>query len=42
MRKYNLDFEDAIHVATVIDNEISTIFSNDKGFDKVNVVKRVF
>lgn len=36
------DFEDRIHVATMLELGISTIISNDSDFDGVVGIKRVF
>jgi len=38
----SLDIEDAIHIATMKRLGINTIASNDKDFDKVPWIKRVF
>ena len=41
MAKYNLDLEDAIHLAVALENNASRMISNDKNFDKVSI-PRVF
>ncbi len=37
-----LDFDDAIHYATMKVHKISVILSNDRDFDKIKEIKRVF
>ncbi len=37
-----LDFDDAIHYATMKAHRISVILSNDRDFDKIKEIKRVF
>lgn len=38
--RYNLDFDDSLVISVMIKNDIKTILSFDKHFDKVTVVKR--
>ena len=40
-KKYNLDFDDALVVVCMIENNIDTLVSFDKDFDKVKEIKRV-
>ncbi|WP_297508433.1 type II toxin-antitoxin system VapC family toxin [Thermococcus sp.] len=37
-----LDFDDAIHYATMKAHRIDVILSNDRDFDKIKEIKRVF
>ncbi|WP_297550159.1 PIN domain-containing protein [Thermococcus sp.] len=37
-----LDFDDAIHYATMKAHRIDTILSNDRDFDKISEIKRTF
>ncbi len=41
MEKYDLDFDDALVVACMLENKIKTLVSFDKHFDKVKEIKRV-
>ncbi|RLE68943.1 MAG: VapC toxin family PIN domain ribonuclease [Thermoprotei archaeon] len=36
------DYEDRIHLATMMENGISTVLSNDKDFDDIPGVTRIF
>lgn len=40
MNKYKLDFDDALVVSFMKDNNIKTLISFDRDFDKVNIIKR--
>jgi len=40
MRKYGLDYEDAIHLATALRNGVREIISSDKDFDKTPLKRR--
>jgi len=40
MRKYGLDYEDAIHLATALRNRVREIVSSDKDFDKTPLKRR--
>lgn len=39
MQKYNLDFEDAIHLNSALDNNVTHIVSNDKDFDRTPLTR---
>ena len=41
MQKYNLDYEDSLHLATALRNKALKILSNDKDFDKTPL-QRIF
>ena len=41
MKKYGLDYEDSVHLATALAVKASEIVSHDKDFDKASI-KRVF
>lgn len=41
LEKYNIDYEDAIHLATALRSKATIILSNDKDFDKAPL-KRIF
>lgn len=41
MKEYNLDYEDALHLAAALRNNVKEIISNDRDFDKTPL-KRVF
>ncbi|WP_258083638.1 type II toxin-antitoxin system VapC family toxin [Thermococcus thermotolerans] len=41
-RVENLDFDDAIHYATMKNHGIRVILSNDRDFDKIEEIERVF
>ncbi len=38
MEKYNLDYEDAIHLNAALENDVVRIISNDKDFNKSPVI----
>lgn len=40
--KYKIDFVDALTVQTMTKNKISEIYSNDKDFDRVPSIKRIW
>jgi len=40
MEKYNLDYEDSLHLATAIRMGINKIISNDKDFDKTPLKRK--
>ncbi|QIW23606.1 PIN domain-containing protein [Sulfolobus sp. S-194] len=40
--KYSLKPSDAFHIAVMINNSISTILSEDREFDRVNEIKRIW
>lgn len=42
MEKHNLDFVDALTLQTMKKNKIKEIYSNDRDFDKVKWIKRVW
>ena len=42
MEKYNLDFVDALILQTMKRNGIKEIYTNDKDFDRIDWVKRVW
>ncbi len=42
MEKYNLDFVDAITLQVMKKNSVSEIYTNDKDFDRVEWVRRVW
>jgi predicted nucleic acid-binding protein len=39
MKKYNLDYEDAIHLNAAMENDATRIISNDKDFDKTPFIR---
>ena len=41
MKEYDLDYEDALHLATALRNSVREIISNDQDFDKTQL-KRTF
>ncbi len=41
MEKYEIKPRDAIHVATALENDITTIVSYDKDFDRISEVRRL-
>ena len=41
MKEYDLDYEDALHLATALRNNVKKIISNDQDFDKTPL-KRTF
>ncbi len=41
MKRYDLDFDDALVVGSMVSNKIKTLVSFDKHFDKVKEIKRV-
>ena|SRR3989338_10282543 len=41
IKKYHIDPRDAIHLACAVQNNIKTIISEDKDFDKVKEIKRI-
>ncbi|MBO3840192.1 MAG: type II toxin-antitoxin system VapC family toxin [Thermoproteota archaeon] len=41
MEKYELDYEDAVHLAVALRNRVKEIISNDQDFDKTSL-KRIF
>lgn len=41
MEEYNLDYEDAVHLAMALRNKVKEIISNDEDFDKTPL-KRIF
>jgi len=41
MKDYDIDYEDALHLATALRNRVDAIISNDKDFDKTPL-KRIF
>jgi len=42
MDKHKIDFVDALTVQTMAKNKISEIYSNDKDFDRVPSIKRIW
>jgi len=40
MEKYDLDYEDSLHLATAIRMGINKIISNDKDFDKTPLKRK--
>ena len=40
--KHNIDFVDALTLQTMLKNKINEIYSNDKDFDRVQWIKRVW
>ncbi len=40
MHRYNLDFDDGLVVAVMINNDIKTLYSYDKDFDRVKIINR--
>ncbi|MEM2153237.1 MAG: type II toxin-antitoxin system VapC family toxin [Candidatus Bathyarchaeia archaeon] len=40
MREYNLDYEDAIHLAAALRNKAKEIISNDEDFNKTPLKRR--
>ncbi len=42
IKKYGLKLRDALHCAVMHENELKTIFSDDKDFDKVKEFERIF
>ena len=40
--KHNIDFVDALTLQTMLKNKINGIYSNDKDFDRVQWIKRVW
>ena len=40
MKKYNLDYEDALHLATALRNNTKEIISNDQDFDKTPLKRK--
>ncbi len=42
MTEYNLKPSDALHVGAMISNNITTIISEDKEFDRVKMIKRLW
>jgi len=40
MKEYNLDYEDAIHLASALRSETKEIISNDEDFDKTPLKRR--
>ena len=42
LKEYNLDYEDSIHLATAKRTNAAEIVSNDKDFDRVKWIKRLW
>lgn len=40
--KHNIDFVDAVTLQTMVKNDINEIYSNDKDFDRVQGIKRIW
>ena len=40
--KHNIDFVDALTIQTMLKNKITEIYSNDKDFDRVQWIKRIW
>jgi len=40
MKDYNLDYEDALHLAVAIKCEVKEIISNDKDFDRTPLKRK--
>ena len=40
MKEYNLDYEDAIHLATALRNKVKEIISNDGDFDRAPLERK--
>ncbi len=41
MKEYDLDYEDALHLATALRNNVKEVISNDQDFNKTSL-KRIF
>jgi predicted nucleic acid-binding protein len=40
MKEYELDYEDAIHLAAALKSKAKEIISNDQDFDKTTIKRR--
>jgi predicted nucleic acid-binding protein len=41
MKKYNLDFDDALVVSTMTANKVTNLVSFDRDFDRIDLIKRI-